>query len=161
MLYGQASVKDKPEQVTKAEALLAIIRQQGRNIGRGSYMGASSAIRAILESFDKPENAAIVAELGLSQAVVNLHTSQAGFEAAFWCCRQAAKTRSGGHVAHAKPGATTRSHTEWDGHPSEDHLLAARGTTTMTADPLGIDLPGIVNPPGSAKKAPIFFPSIL
>jgi hypothetical protein len=41
-----------------------------------------------------------------------------------WCCmkadcRQAAKTRSGGHVAHAKTGATTRSHTEWDGHPSD------------------------------------------
>jgi hypothetical protein len=31
MLYGLASVKDKPEQVTKTEAL---IRQQGRNIGR-------------------------------------------------------------------------------------------------------------------------------
>jgi hypothetical protein len=84
MLHGLASVSDKPEQVAKSESLLAIIRQQGHNIGRGSYMGASSAIQTILKSFDKPENAAIIAELGLSQAVENLRTSQAGFEAAFW-----------------------------------------------------------------------------
>jgi hypothetical protein len=83
MLHGLASVKDEPEQVSKAETLLAIVAKQGRKICHGSYIGATSAIRVILVEFDRPENAAIVAELGLGTAVEKLRTAQMEFETAF------------------------------------------------------------------------------
>jgi hypothetical protein len=83
MLHGLASVTYDSAQKRKAETLQAIVKRQGRQIGRGSYVGATSAIRVILEEFDAPENAALVAELGLGPAVEKLRAEQAGFLATF------------------------------------------------------------------------------
>jgi hypothetical protein len=83
LLSGLASDEDQPEQVAKALKLLAIINQQGRGTGRGSYFKTTSAIRIMLDGFDTPENAVIVDELGLRRLVERLRTAQSEFENAF------------------------------------------------------------------------------
>jgi hypothetical protein len=71
---------DNPETAAKAQRLKTIIDQQGRSTCRVTYVKATSGIRVVLEELDKPENAAIIDELGLRNLVERLRTAQNDFE---------------------------------------------------------------------------------
>jgi hypothetical protein len=77
------SDKDNPGQAAKASRLRTIISQHDRSVCRSTQVRGTTAIRVVLEEFDKPANAAIVDELGLRDRVELLRAAQNGFEAAF------------------------------------------------------------------------------